>query len=389
MNRMLCFSTFVFFFVSMQALAKEAQPAFNVHKTSHNSFVLTRIWSETSKANIGVVITDKGVVLINTLMNNDIELLQQELNNITDLPVRYVINSNWDTYNHQANEYFANKGATIIGHENLRYRPVYRDVTFKEAMTLEMGNERIRLVSSPAHSFGHINVYLEKANMVFMADSYRNDWMTITGPQGIDGHLRGIQSVLAWADDATVIVTGNTLDEALSTKADLREEIAMRNAFNDRVTTLFERGFELDAITSDEKIQSFFSKNYPNRAFSPKSKIIHLLQTDLIQPFAISPSSIEQIVGQYKSPGGQLMEIVYENNQFLAKSEQKFITSLLPREENTFEFVAATKGEKLIFELNQKGRIVAVIPQVENSYYRYFIEAGKWKKVGVSTSGSF
>ncbi len=168
------FKTCIFIVVTGVSVTTHAKN-FTVQKLSNQAYVLTKHWSDTSKANMGVVVGDDGILLINTMMQDDVESLESTLRTISPLPVKYVINSNWDTYNHQANAHFAKKGATIIGQKNLQYRPVYTQLLFDDELRLKIGKEEVVAYTTDAHSFAHINVQLNKANVIFMTDSFRND----------------------------------------------------------------------------------------------------------------------------------------------------------------------------------------------------------------------
>lgn len=89
------------------------------------------------------------------------EQLAATLKTIADKPVKYVLNSNGDPYNHQGNEFWAKKGAMIISHENIQYAPSYFQLLFQQKLSLEFGGERILAYRAPSHSLGHINIYLQ------------------------------------------------------------------------------------------------------------------------------------------------------------------------------------------------------------------------------------
>ena len=354
---------------------------FDIHKINDQVYILTKKWSDSSKANIGVVVGDDGLLLINTLMKTDLTALETTLKTISTLPVKYVINSNWDTYNHENNEYFAKKGATILGHDNLRYRPVYTQLTFQNSISLTVGEELITAYRSGAHSFGHVNVHLKHANVIFMADSYRNDWMTVTGPFGVDGHLEGVRSVLALANEQTLIIPGNTLNKVFSNREDLLLETNIRKKFKARIQTLFDQGLSAEAIAKDKDVESLFNTYYPERHFSPKSKVIQALQTDFIKPIALNEKQISNYVGKYRSEDQQEIEILYVDNQFIARSNNQFIVLLIAISKSDFIFATSTKEDKFIFKMNEKGQVIEFNADVGRSYFRFFIKQSRWAKV--------
>ena len=83
-----------------------------VAQLSEHAYVLTRTWKPSAqRTNMGVVIGENGLVLINALYRDEeLELFEKELQKLSDKPVKYVINSNWDAYNTWSNQYFKEMG---------------------------------------------------------------------------------------------------------------------------------------------------------------------------------------------------------------------------------------------------------------------------------------
>ena len=118
---------------------------------------------------MGVIIGEKGLLLINPLFRGDeASQFMKALEKISDMPVKYVINSNWDNYNTAANWYFKDKDVLIISHENVVYhRNIHTQLLFKDKFSLDIGTESIIAYRSMGHSFGHINIHLEKCQYNF------------------------------------------------------------------------------------------------------------------------------------------------------------------------------------------------------------------------------
>ena len=74
-------------------------------KLSDHAYIITRTGSSPARrSNMGVIIGEKGLLLINPLFSGDeADQFMNALQKVSDMPVKYVINSNWDNYNTAAN----------------------------------------------------------------------------------------------------------------------------------------------------------------------------------------------------------------------------------------------------------------------------------------------
>lgn len=120
--------------------------------------------------------------------------IQAALDEVTDQPVRFVINTHWHGDHVGGNENFAEAGAVIVAHENVRRRmssdqfmaafnrtvpaapakalPV---VTFADGVTLHLNGVDVRVTHvAGAHTDGDALVHFEQANVLHMGDIYFN-----------------------------------------------------------------------------------------------------------------------------------------------------------------------------------------------------------------------
>ena len=83
---------------------------------NEHTYIITRTGSSSARrSNMGVIIGEKGLLLINPLFRgNEADQFMNTLQKISDKPVKYVINSNWDNYNVAANWYFKDKFITDV-----------------------------------------------------------------------------------------------------------------------------------------------------------------------------------------------------------------------------------------------------------------------------------
>ncbi len=205
--------------------------------------------------------------------------------------------------------------------------------------------------------------------------------MTVTGPNGISGHIAGIDSVLARANEKTVIVPGNTLHKTTSNLFDLENEKKIRTDFLAKVNRLHHSGLSPEQIANDADILALFKKHFPKRSFSPKSKVIQALQSDVISAMTLSESQLDNYIGVYQHSNKQQLEILRDDKGLIARSKGKFIERLIPQSPTEFTFITSTKSDKFIFKMNSEGSVIGLKPDVAKSYFRFFIESGEWRKV--------
>ncbi|MBO0340411.1 hypothetical protein [Flagellimonas profundi] len=248
------------------------QTQYDVKKVNDHVYIFTELWDANANGNCGVVIGDKEVLLINSMMLSSAPDLEKEIQKITDLPIGFVINSDSDTYNHNANSYFADKGATIISHENIKYSGAYHQLLFKKEISIHIGDEVVTAYHTPSHTLDHVDIYLENSNVLFMGDGFQPHWLTYTGPNGIEGVLSGINKAIALSDDNTIIVPGNTSKEPkyyFGDKDHLLRNREIYVKFNRRVGELFIKGFTTEEIALDEVVNKIVEKLEAYPKFKP------------------------------------------------------------------------------------------------------------------------
>ena len=72
--------------------------------------------------NIGLCVGNDGVLMIDDQFAPLSEKINNAIKDITNQDIKYLINTHWHGDHTGGNENFANKGATIIAHDNVRKR---------------------------------------------------------------------------------------------------------------------------------------------------------------------------------------------------------------------------------------------------------------------------
>src|SRR5438874_844154 len=121
---MLMYRTFVLlalFFSSFSFSADSAAPDFTVRKVGDGVYAAITRDGGKSGSNAGFVVGDDSVAVIDTFV--DVVPAQQllvEIRKITSLPIRFVINTHYHLDHTGGNKVFADAGALVTAHQNLR-----------------------------------------------------------------------------------------------------------------------------------------------------------------------------------------------------------------------------------------------------------------------------
>ena len=143
-----------------------------------------------SGANGGVFIGDNGVLVIDTKMTQEsVEQTIQEIQKITDKPIKYLVNTHSDG-DHVAGNIFFPHSVMIIAHENCRQEffhprrdgepsewkkpelaPFVPSLTFRHKMDIYLGSKKVELwYFGVGHTTGDTVVYFPEEKTAFLGD---------------------------------------------------------------------------------------------------------------------------------------------------------------------------------------------------------------------------
>lgn len=190
---MIWFGFFLLVLVPATVLAAD-EGDFTLHKVGDG--VWAAIGRDASKAgaNAGFVIGDNGVAVIDTFEDPAAarELLA-EIRKLTNLPIRYVVNTHYHLDHVNGNDVFAQAGATIVAQRNVRgwertenlkwwgdkIKPEIKarvqslalpDVVYEDALDLYLGTRKLEVRYYPGHTGGDSVVYVPDAHVIFCGD---------------------------------------------------------------------------------------------------------------------------------------------------------------------------------------------------------------------------
>ena len=182
------------FLLALAGAALAQSPDFAIKKVGDNVYAAIGVDGGKAGSDAGFIVGDKGVLVVDTFTTVEAaKALLDEIKKVTPQPVRFVVNTHYHLDHTGGNAVFAEAGATIIAHQNLRGwvrtenmkffgatpRPEQKarvealvppDETYDQAMDVFLGSRRVHLRYLPGHTGGDTVVFVPDANVVFGGD---------------------------------------------------------------------------------------------------------------------------------------------------------------------------------------------------------------------------
>ena len=218
--------------------------------------------------NIGLSVGEDGAFLVDDQFAPLTEKILAAVAEVTDQPVRWVLNTHWHGDHTGGNENLGREGAMIVAHENVyrRLNPAeFADlvgrsqqsapeglpvVTFNDRVSFHWNGEDIRVNNMPAaHTDGDALVFFTNANAVHMGDTFFNGrypFIDVDSGGNVDG-------VIAIADYALANTTAET--RIIPGHGEITDQTSLR-AYRDMIATVRERVSEMmgEGMTEDEVV---------------------------------------------------------------------------------------------------------------------------------------
>ena len=233
---------------------KQEVEYFEIEKINNQFYMLVG-----GGGNVGVFISNGGVILIDNKYEIIEDVLMASLREITDKPIKYIINTHFHHDHSDGNRAFGKEGIPIISHQNAKKRmmedvelyggiydfikdfvqPKYDNeslpvLTYESKMTISQGNEEIELFNfGKAHTDGDSVVVFKNNNVIHTGDAfvrYGYPYVDLNNGGSIKGLISFLGTLEQLCDDNTIIIPGHG---GLSKKEDV---IKLKNTLDDLYT---------------------------------------------------------------------------------------------------------------------------------------------------------
>jgi len=188
-------STAVIAFLLLSSIAfAQAAPEFTVKKLADGVYAAVSPDRSKSGSNAGFIVGTNGVAVVDTFTNvASARDLLAEIRKVTNLPIRFVINTHYHLDHTGGNAAFADSGATILAQRNLRgwertenlkfFGPnpkpedkarveslVLPDMVYSDAVDIYLGSRLVQVRYMLGHTGGDSVIIIPDANVVFAGD---------------------------------------------------------------------------------------------------------------------------------------------------------------------------------------------------------------------------
>src|SRR6266852_4037360 len=213
--------------ITANAQARDfSQVQIKTNKISNNFYTL-----EGQGGTIGILTGPDGVFMVDGQFAPLSQKIAAAIKQVTDKPIRFLVNTHVHGDHTGGNENFGAMGATIIAREQLRNRLMHPNpaangqpvpptkpiglplITYNGALTMHMNGEDIQMIAIPAaHTDGDTMVYFPGPDVIMTGDFYRSvQYPNIDRGNGgsLNGMINGLGRIIGIAGPDTKIVPGH------------------------------------------------------------------------------------------------------------------------------------------------------------------------------------
>ena len=247
--------------------AQAPQPDFSKVEIKTTKISDTFYTLEGQGGTIGVLVGADGIFMVDSQFAPLSQKIAAAIHQISDKPVRFMVNTHVHGDHTGGNENFAKMGATIFSRDELRWRLAHPSpaangapgvpapavalpvVTYEGPVTIHMDGEDVHLIPiHRAHTDGDTLVYFPSNDVLMTGDYFRSiQYPNIDRVNGgsLDGMLEGLGVTIGMAGPKTKIIPGHgpTVDRtALTAHRD------MILVVRDKVAALVQQGKTVDEV---------------------------------------------------------------------------------------------------------------------------------------------
>lgn len=236
--------------------------SFDHTEVSPGIYMLTGADGKMSGGGIGLLTGDEYVVLIDDSFTPLGPALLEKIEELAGRPADFIINTHAHGDHTGSNQFHAEHGAIIVGHDNLRSRmendpdqntgpgalPI---ITFSDEMTFHVnGHEAYVFHVATAHTDGDAAILFREANVIASGDLlFRGLFPFIDLDSGGDvtGYKVAMQKLIDMSDDETKFISGHG---PVATRADVQQDLAMLIDAEALVKALIDKGMSEEEIVA-------------------------------------------------------------------------------------------------------------------------------------------
>jgi len=291
-------SAYAFAALATAVYAQAPQPDFSkveikTTKISNNFYTL-----DGQGGTIGVLVGPDGIFMVDSQFAPLSQKIAAAIHQISDQPIRFMVNTHVHGDHTGGNENFAKMGATIFARGELRYRLVHPSpgangapgvpapaaalpvVTYEGPVTIHMDGEVVQLIPiRRAHTDGDTLVHFVSNDVLMTGDYFRSiQFPNIDRTNGgsLNGMIEGLGVTIGMAGPKTKIIPGH------GPMVDRAAVIAHRDmvlAIRDKIAALVQQGKSVEEVLA-AKPTSDYDATVPN-ASTTSERFVRQLYAEL------------------------------------------------------------------------------------------------------------
>ena len=259
-------------FATQNAIADGLHGEMKTHQVTENIHVL-----QIKGGNVGVFTGEDGVFLIDTDYKEATNDILSALEKISDKEIKYILNTHWHGDHTGGNQNLSSSGGAIVAHENVRNRlaqdnyiaafdmqskaapeSALPSITYHDKASFHINGITVDVFHvSNAHTDGDSVVHFKALNVIHAGDIFFNGFYPFidTSSGGtLAGMLRGVDTILALADEKTVIIPGHG---PISNKIELQDYRDMLAGVQAKLLPMKRAGKTLDDVRKTNPLDAY------------------------------------------------------------------------------------------------------------------------------------
>jgi len=281
----------VFLSLSNQDAIYASHLEINTTKLTENMYVI-----HGSGGNVIVSIGNNEVILVDDQYAPLTKKLKSVIANLTDKPIKFVINTHLHPDHVGGNEKLGKAGTIIISHDNVRKRlssyqffefinqtiPALSEkglpiITFSNNMTFYQNYEEIKITHlDNGHTDGDSAVYFTKNKVIHVGDDFSDrsyPLIDLSSSGSIDGLISSLKKILSMINEDTKVIGGHS---GISNQTKVKDYLDMLIDIHDKINQMMQESKSLDEITQLKPTSKYDTIYYDHSFIKPKDLITNI-----------------------------------------------------------------------------------------------------------------
>jgi len=218
-----------------------------------------------AQGNVLVLSGPDGIFMVDSMYAPMHDKLLAAIREISDAPIKYLVNTHMHGDHTAGNAALAAVGATVIGQENIypRLQTLAPEnlpaLTYSNSITLHLNGEEVWIFwPESAHTDHDSMIYLKNANILHVGDvpsNLRYPNIGIDDGGSVEGMTRAARLVLEMTNADTRIMAGHL--GPLVPRQEMVAQLEMFAQVSQRIQTMIDRGMSLEEVLAARPTADF------------------------------------------------------------------------------------------------------------------------------------